>query len=102
MMSSRVAPATLRLLRPFSQSAAPSSSGGQGKSPSTTDPLSKVSGLTTNVVLKPESGKKVGPGASHNADYKVPEYFLYGRHSYHEAEIELAPFRCPQPSALKK
>uniref|UniRef100_A0A1L8DC39 Uncharacterized protein n=1 Tax=Nyssomyia neivai TaxID=330878 RepID=A0A1L8DC39_9DIPT len=93
----RVYPAALRLIRPFSQSATPPSS-----TPKTVDPLSKVSGLTQKVVLKPESGKKVGPGAAHDADYKVPEYFLYGRHSYHEAEIELASFRCPQPSAIRK
>uniref|UniRef100_A0A7G3AFI8 Uncharacterized protein n=1 Tax=Lutzomyia longipalpis TaxID=7200 RepID=A0A7G3AFI8_LUTLO len=101
MMSSRVYPASLRLLRLFSQSAPPSSSSGQSQPP-TSEPLSKVSGLTQKVVMKPESGKKVGPGASHDAEYKVPEYFLYGRHSYHEAEIELAPYRCPQPSALRK
>lgn len=59
------------------------------------DPLAKVTGLSQNVVLKP------GPVAA-DAAYKVPEYFLYGRHSYAEAEIELAPFRCPQPNANRK
>lgn len=63
--------------------------------PKPVDPLAKVSGLTTAVVGKPQSG-------AHDAEYKVPEYFLYGRHSYFEAEIELAPFRCPQPNANRK
>lgn len=63
--------------------------------PKPVDPLEKVSGLTTNVVGKPEAG-------AHSKDYKVPEYFLYGRHSYHEAEIELGPYRCPQPNANRK
>lgn len=65
------------------------------------DPLAKVTGLSQKVVLKP-SKERVGPGAAHDADYKVPEYFLYGRHSYAEAEIELAQYRCPQPNANRK
>lgn len=44
----------------------------------------------------------VGPGASKNGEYKVPEYFNYHRMSYFEAEIEMAKYRCPQPSALPK
>lgn len=42
----------------------------------------------------------VGPGASSNGEYKVPEYFCYDKTSYAEAEIEMAKFRCPQPSAV--
>lgn len=46
--------------------------------------------------LKPKSG-------AHDTEaYKVPEYFLYGRHSFAEAEIELGPYRCPQPNANRK
>ena len=44
----------------------------------------------------------VGPGASKDSDYKNPEYFAYHNVSYFEAEIELAKYRCPQPSAIKK
>lgn len=63
--------------------------------PKPVDPLANVSGLTTAVVGKP-------PAGAHTADYKVPEYFLYERFSYHHAEIELAPYRCPQPNANRK
>lgn len=63
--------------------------------PKPVDPLAKVTGLTTNCVLKPS-------GSAHSEEYKVPEYFLYGRHSFAEAEIELAQYRCPQPNANRK
>uniref|UniRef100_A0A1B0AUD2 Uncharacterized protein n=1 Tax=Glossina palpalis gambiensis TaxID=67801 RepID=A0A1B0AUD2_9MUSC len=62
--------------------------------------LSNVKGLSNNCV-KPASSP-VGPGAAHNAEYKVPEYFCFNRYSYAEAEVEMAKYRCPQPSALKK
>lgn len=65
------------------------------QAPKPVDPLAKVTGLTEKVVLKPKTG-------AHEETYKSPEYFLYGRHSYHEAEIELGPYRCPQPNANRK
>lgn len=65
------------------------------QAPKPVDPLAKVTGLTEKVVLKPKTG-------AHQETYKSPEYFLYGRHSYHEAEIELGPYRCPQPNANRK
>lgn len=42
---------------------------------------------------------EVGPGASKSSDYKNPEYFLYNKNSYFEAEIEMLKYRCPQPKA---
>lgn len=59
-----------------------------------------VTGLTSNCV-KPSTGP-VGPGASATGDYKVPEYYSFNRFSYAEAEVEMAKYRCPQPSALRK
>ncbi|XP_017076931.1 uncharacterized protein LOC108111838 [Drosophila eugracilis] len=58
-----------------------------------------VTGLTSNCV-KPTTGP-VGPGASATGGYKVPEYYSFNRFSYAEAEVEMAKYRCPQPSALK-
>lgn len=57
-----------------------------------------VPGLSSNIV-KPKS-QPLGPGASPTGAYKVPEYYCYDRFSYHEAEVEMAKYRCPQPSAL--
>ncbi|XP_037935180.1 uncharacterized protein LOC119669386 [Teleopsis dalmanni] len=59
-----------------------------------------VKGLSSNCV-EPTS-TPVGPGAAPNAPYKVMEYFCFNRFSYAEAEVEMAKFRCPQPSAIKK
>jgi len=59
-----------------------------------------VPGLSSKIVL-PKS-QPLGPGAATDGIYKVPEYYCYNRTSYYEAEVELAQFRCPQPSALKK
>lgn len=83
---------------------------GASKTPASSKPSSpcapkaaintNVPGLSQNIVL-PKS-QPLGPGAATDGDYKVPEYFCYNRTSYHEAEVELAQFRCPQPSALKK
>lgn len=56
-----------------------------------------VAGLSANIV-KPKS-QPLGPGASSTGPYKVPEYYCYDRFSYHEAEVEMAKYRCPQPSA---
>lgn len=58
-----------------------------------------VIGLTSYVIK--QKAEPLGPGASATGAYKVPEYFCYDRFSYHGAEIELAKYRCPQPSAVK-
>lgn len=89
----------LRLLlnkRGFSQKSTPSqpkpaSEGSQTK----TD----VPGLTSYVIK--QKAEPLGPGASASGTYKVPEYFCYDRFSYHGAEVEMAKYRCPQPSATK-
>ncbi|XP_073834905.1 NADH:ubiquinone oxidoreductase subunit V3 [Musca autumnalis] len=61
-----------------------------------------VTGLSSNCV-KPTTSPVGFMGASaDNPNYKVPEYFSFNRFSYHEAEVEMAKYRCPQPSALKK
>lgn len=62
--------------------------------------IPSVPGLTSNCV-KPTSGP-VGPGASVSGEYKVPEYYSFNRFSYAEAEVEMAKYRCPQPSAVRK
>lgn len=58
-----------------------------------------VPGLSKNCVLP--KAHPVGPGASTDGDYKVPEYFCYDKTSYYEAEVEMEKFRLPQPSSLK-
>ncbi|XP_055841935.1 uncharacterized protein LOC129909026 [Episyrphus balteatus] len=59
-----------------------------------------VEGLSSRCV-KPAT-EPVGPGASANGEYKVPEYFCFSRVSYFEAEVEMAKYRCPQPKANRK
>lgn len=83
------------LARCYSQGAGAAKSSG-----SSTVAAPNVTGLSANCV-KPTTGP-VGPGAAANSHYKVPEYFSFNRFSYHEAEVEMAKYRCPQPSALKK
>lgn len=61
--------------------------------------IPEVPGLSKNCVLP--KAHPVGPGASTDGEYKVPEYFCYNKTSYYEAEVEMEKFRCPQPSALK-
>lgn len=73
---------------------------GATKTSGASAPTSNVKGLSSNCV-KPVT-EPVGPGASINGAYKVPEYFCFNRFSFAEAEIEMAKYRCPQPSALKK
>ncbi|XP_065159047.1 uncharacterized protein NdufV3 [Atheta coriaria] len=69
-----------------------------GTSSSSSNP--NVTGLSSNCIA-PSSGP-VGPGASKDSPkYKNPEYFLYNTMSYHEAEIEMLKYRCPQPSNKK-
>ncbi|XP_030380811.1 uncharacterized protein LOC115628745 [Scaptodrosophila lebanonensis] len=72
------------------------SAGASGNGPS----VSNVTGLSSSCV-KPTSSP-VGPGATASGDYKVPEYFSFNRFTYAEAEVEMAKYRCPQPSALRK
>lgn len=73
-------------------------------SPSATSPTPaakqvSVTGLSPACVGKNEP---VGPGASVNGEYKVPEYFNYNKMTYFEAEVEMAKYRCPQPNAGRK
>lgn len=58
-----------------------------------------VPGLSSDVIK--QKAEPLGPGASASGTYKVPEYFCYDRFSYHGAEVEMAKYRCPQPSAVK-
>ncbi|XP_055545910.1 uncharacterized protein LOC129730539 [Wyeomyia smithii] len=58
-----------------------------------------VQGLSSKCVHQ-KSGP-IGPGASRDGEYKVPEYFCYDKASYFEAEVEMEKFRLPQPSAKK-
>lgn len=69
--------------------------------PTKTDAVNtaNVTGFTS-YVYKQQAGP-IGPGASTTGEYKVPEYFSYDRFSYHGAEVELAKYRCPQPSAVE-
>lgn len=59
-----------------------------------------VPGLTSYVIK--QKAEPLGPGASKSKEYKVPEYFCYDRYSFSSAEVEMAKYRCSQPSALKK
>lgn len=61
---------------------------------------SNVAGLSSRCV-EPNKGP-VGPGAKSDGDYKVPEYFCFNQYTFTEAEIEMAKYRVPQPSALRK
>ncbi|XP_050677546.1 uncharacterized protein LOC126974151 [Leptidea sinapis] len=76
----------------------------QGSSETTTQSSSKmnVPGLSSAVIHM--SSQPVGPGVdpNKNGPYKVPEYFCYDNMSFFEAEIEMAKYRLPQPSAIKK
>lgn len=83
-------------VRTFSKASKPPKSASQPKAEGVN---ANVPGLSANIV-KPNS-QPVGPGASVDGQYKVPEYYCFNRMSYHEAEVEMAKYRCPQPSALK-
>lgn len=79
----------------------------QGTGASSTPPPSSqiipdVPGLSAAVIHP--AAQPVGPGVDPNKSgaYKVPEYFCYDSTSFFEAEIEMAKFRLPQPSAIKK
>lgn len=90
------------LRRSYSQAqkGAGGSTASRGAPASDSQSISNVTGLSSACV-KPTSGP-VGPGASATSGYKVPEYFSFNRFSYAEAEVEMAKYRCPQPSAIKK
>ncbi|KAK9753893.1 NADH dehydrogenase [ubiquinone] flavoprotein 3, mitochondrial [Popillia japonica] len=47
------------------------------------------------------ANEPVGPGAAKTTNYKNPEYFCYDKDSFFEAEVEMASYRCPQPSNKK-
>lgn len=85
----------LNVLRTFAEVSGGSTSATQKPKPS----IPEVPGLSKNCVLP--KAHPVGPGASTDGEYKVPEYFCYDKNSYYEAEVEMEKFRCPQPSALK-
>lgn len=102
IMSTMKSVATFRkisLNRFFSQKS--TSTTATKKSKSGDDPKvgASVTGLSSYVIK--QKSEPLGPGASSSGPYKVPEYFCYDRFSYHGAEVELAKYRCPQPSALK-
>lgn len=50
------------------------------------------------------AAQPVGPNVEPNKSgaYKVPEYFCYDSTTYFEAEVEMAKYRLPQPSALNR
>lgn len=79
---------TTTLIKPANKIPAPSPPTPQVKS---------VPGLSAACVKS--KSELVGPGASATAQYKVPEYFCYDKSTYFEAEVEMASFRLPQPSA---
>ncbi|XP_053696214.1 uncharacterized protein LOC128743627 [Sabethes cyaneus] len=60
---------------------------------------SDVPGLSSKCV-RSKSGP-IGPGASRDGEYKVPEYFCYDKGSFFEAEVEMEKYRLPQPSSVK-
>ncbi|XP_053995755.1 uncharacterized protein LOC128885642 [Hylaeus anthracinus] len=69
------------------------------KSTKTSNPSAvndNVPGLSKRCVDVPNT--PVGPGAAKDKEYKNPEYFCYGIHSFGEAEVELAKYRLPAPS----
>lgn len=72
------------------------------QSPKSAVSIPEVPGLSSAVV-QPASNP-VGPGVDpkKTGAYKVPEYFCYDNMSFFEAEIEMAKYRLPQPTALKK
>uniref|UniRef100_A0A1B6GSM3 Uncharacterized protein n=1 Tax=Cuerna arida TaxID=1464854 RepID=A0A1B6GSM3_9HEMI len=61
-------------------------------------PSPDVPGLSSNVYQISES--QLFPGISKEGTYKNPEYFSYHCTSFYDAEIELMPYRLPQPSAI--
>lgn len=89
----------LLMKRSFSQKSSSTSPTNGTKTNGNAQINANVPGLSSYVITK-KSGS-LGPGASQNGVYKVPEYYSYDRFSYSGAELEMAKYRCPQPSALK-
>lgn len=87
-------------LGPMTNSSTTISSSGHNVGGAGADSHREVTGLSSRCV-EPTTGP-VGPGAKTDGDYKVPEYFCFNQYTFTEAEIELAKYRVPQPSALKK
>lgn len=95
-IKSLVSPRIFPIKRFYSQKPTPS----QPKKPSgDTQVNANVPGLSSYCIK--QKAEPLGPGASATGPYKVPEYFCYDRYSYHGAEVEMAKYRCPQPSAVK-
>lgn len=91
---------TFGIARFFSQKSTTPSSAGKVKNTAGDSKINaNVQGLTSYCIK--QRAEPLGPGASATGAYKVPEYFCYDRFSYHGAEVELAKYRCPQPSAVK-
>lgn len=72
------------------------------QSPLSSQVNAEIPGLSSACVHP--ATQPVGPGVEPDKSgaYKVPEYFCYDASTYYEAEVEMAKFRCPQPSSLKK
>ncbi|XP_055643197.1 uncharacterized protein LOC129779635 [Toxorhynchites rutilus septentrionalis] len=83
--------------RTFSQPAGGRPSAGIAKPAPPAAAPGDVPGLSSKCVHS-KTGP-VGPGASRDGEYKVPEYFCYDKGSYFEAEVEMEKFRLPQPSS---
>lgn len=75
-----------------SSTSAPSSQSSQNVN------LQNVTGLSSQIILQRQG--PLGPQDAKN-EYKVKEYFCYDKSSYFQAEIEMAKYRLPQPSALQ-
>lgn len=64
--------------------------------------LCNVKGLSAAVLKECECHCEVKPGVWKQGEYKNPEYLLYNKWSFYEANSELEGFRMEQPSALEK
>ncbi|XP_004928339.1 uncharacterized protein LOC114253324 [Bombyx mandarina] len=93
---------TLRIATRFYSEGSTQNESPSFSSPPTNSTIPEVNGLSS-AVIHPAS-QPVGPGVDpkKTGAYKVPEYFCYDNVSFFEAEIEMAKYRLPQPSALKK
>lgn len=102
MSSSLIRPFSIRILpiRRYTSQKPPTNAPAAGtKSGGDAQINANVPGLSEYVIK--QKAEPLGPGASSSGQYKVPEYFCYDRFSYHGAEVELAKYRCPQPSTQK-
>ena len=92
-------------LRTFTRCYSESTGGSQSTPPppaQASQTVPNVPGLSSKIIQP--AVQPVGPGVDpkKTGAYKVPEYYQYDNMSFFEAEVEMASFRCPQPSALKK